>query len=271
MFPNRLAPRTTARRRLAHLARLALVSATAASASAWALQPLITDDTGTQGTGGHQLELAFGHDRIRAGDARDTAHTWTPTYTYGATDTLDLFLSTSRISLRGDSGRASGWGSTVLGAKWRLWENEASATSLALKPELLLPVGHRREAAGLGVGRASGAITAIVSQGMPFGALHANGTWARDRARDAAASSTMQRLSIAPVWDLNEQWKLVGDLGVERHRTAGTPSERHRFTEVGAIYSPRTDLDLAAGLVRTVGVHSSHRSTTATLGVTWRF
>ncbi|MFN3377656.1 MAG: hypothetical protein ACK40S_14060 [Burkholderiaceae bacterium] len=26
--------------------------------SAWALQPLITDDTGTQGAAGHQLELA---------------------------------------------------------------------------------------------------------------------------------------------------------------------------------------------------------------------
>lgn len=93
------------------------VALCAAAPGAWALQPLITDDSGTQGAGGQQVELSWSHERMRAGPARDSAQSGAPTYTFGATDTLDLFASLGHTRLRGDSGTARGWGNAVLGAK----------------------------------------------------------------------------------------------------------------------------------------------------------
>jgi hypothetical protein len=240
--------------------------------SAWALQPLITDDTGTQGAAGHQLELAWSRDRLHAGPARDSARTWTPTYTYGATDTLDLFASLGHTRLQGDSGSARGWGNAVLGAKWRLWAHETAGTSLALKPELVLPVSAQREAQGLGTARLSGQATAILSQELPFGALHANLMLGRERHRDPdAAQATLTRASLAPVWNLGAQWKLVADLGVEQRRERGS-NTRTRFAELGAIYSPHERLDWAVGMVR-ARADDPQRSTATTLtaGLTWRF
>ena len=37
---------------------------TVSAASSWAFQPLLTDDTGTQGLGENQLEVSFSDDRV---------------------------------------------------------------------------------------------------------------------------------------------------------------------------------------------------------------
>ena len=37
--------------------------------SSWAFQPLMTDDTGTQGLGENQLEVSFSDDRVEHGGA----------------------------------------------------------------------------------------------------------------------------------------------------------------------------------------------------------
>ena len=43
-----------------------LLTLAGVSLSAFAFQPLITDDTGTQGEGGNQLEFSFNQDREKA-------------------------------------------------------------------------------------------------------------------------------------------------------------------------------------------------------------
>ena len=42
------------------------------------------------------------------------------------------------------------------------------------------------------------------------------------------------------------------------------------YVEIGAIYSPSDDLDLALGIVHNVG-DGAALSTSATMGLTWRF
>lgn len=111
--------------------------------SAWALQPLITDDTG-QGAGGNQLEVVL-QPRSHTGRRRDLkrVHTVPVVYTYGLSDSVDIYASVawSRIRVTGDDGL----GNTVFGGKWRFFENEESGTSLAIKPELAIPVSSSRE------------------------------------------------------------------------------------------------------------------------------
>ena len=149
----------------------------------------------------------------------------------------------------------------------------ASGTSLAIKPELAIPVSSSRERDGLGTGKTSGALTFIVSQDLPFGSIHFNAGIGRDRFREADENprTDYKRFSLAPVWDVSEQWKLALDVGTESARADGH-TVRSKFAEIGAIYSPSKDVDLALGAIRTSD-NENPKSTTHTLtgGVTWRF
>jgi hypothetical protein len=245
------------------------------SSQVFALQPLITDDTGTQGEGGNQAEVSFNHDRSKAGGAVDRLQSLPVVYTRGVTETLDVYVGTSYASLRGDDGRGttSGMGSPSLGAKWRFFDDEESKTSLAIKPELVFPVSERREDGGLGVGKTSANLTLILSQELPFGALHVNAGVGRDRFRNTQENpdATTRRFSLAPVWDVAEQWKLALDMGVESARAAGR-TVHSKFAEIGAIYSPHKDVDLALGVIR-ANDNESPRTTTdsVSVGATFRF
>ncbi len=240
-----------------------------------ALQPLITDDTGTQGAGGNQLEVSYSRDRTSVVGETERVHTVPVVYTYGLTDTVDIFASVAYSRIRNNipGGDASGMGNTVLGAKWRFFENEESGTRLAIKPEIAIPVSSQRESDGLGTGKASGNLTFIVSQEVPFGAVHFNAGLGRDRFRHANDSpkTDFQRFSVAPVWDVSAQWKLALDLGTESARADGE-TVRSKFTEIGAIYSPGKDLDLALGYFRTTDdEHPKSTTHSVTAGLAWRF
>lgn len=249
-----------------------LIGATALPVAAF--QPLVTDDTGTQGERGNQLELSVDGDRVKAAGETVRITTMPFTYTRGLTDALDVFAGVNRLrissSIPGVS--ASGAGNPVLGAKWRFFEGEAGRTSLALKPEIVFPVSESREASGLGNGRTSWGLTLIATREVGFGAIHANLATGQNRFRNLEApKSTVVAFSIAPVWNVAPQWKLALDFGYEREK-AGGATVQSRFAEVGAIYSPSENLDFALGVIR--GTNSTDpRATTvsATLGVTWRF
>ncbi|KAF1020898.1 MAG: hypothetical protein GAK30_02177 [Paracidovorax wautersii] len=251
----------------------AILALAAGTAPVWAMQPLVTDDSGTQGQGGQQLELAYQFDRARAGGKTSRTHTVPLTYTYGATGTLDLFVQPGYTY---QEGGARGLGNTVVGAKWRFYGDADSGTSLALKPELALPVSARREGEGLGTGRASGALTLILSQQVPFGFVHVNAGVERDRFRPALdqPNETHWRLSAAPVWNVSQEWKLALDVGLESVHLGGQ-TQRSRFVQVGAIYSPSAALDLALGLTRQrtrePGEAGRTQTTSTTAGATWHF
>ena len=239
-----------------------------------AFQPLITDDTGTQGVLGNQFEFAFDRDRIRMAGNTTGVRTLPFTATRGQTDSLDIFLGISRVRIDGNApgSNASGSGNPVLGAKWRLLETADRKTSIGFKPEFVLPVSATREAAGLGTGRASWNLTLIVTQEIPFGAVHANLATGRNRFRTSASpDSTTSLASVAPVWDVTPKWKLALDAGVVSAKAGGVKT-RSRFIELGAIHSLSDALDFALGFVRARDSAVPHTNTdSATIGVTWRF
>ena len=262
------------RKRIA--AQLALLAALAGfSVAGSAFQPLITDDTGTQDRGGNQLELSLNEDRTNAAGSIERLHTLPIVYTRGLTDTFDVFagLSHARIRSSTPGGDASGNGNPWFGIKWRFYQNEKTRTSFAFKPEVLLPVSADSERAGLGMGKTSGGLTLILTQQVPFGAIHLNAGVGHDGYRETSnnPNTTRTRASIAPVWELTGRWKLALDLGTES-ALAGGVSVRSNFAELGAVYSPRSDLDFALGIVRSSD-NDNPRATkhAATAGITWRF
>lgn len=246
-----------------------------AASYCFALQPLITDDTGTQGRGGNQLELSLTGDRSSVGGALTRTSIWDVVFTRGLTDRLDVFVGASHLQIRtyDPAMDTRGTGNPMIGLKWRLIESEGASGSFALKPEIGLPVSQSNEAGGFGTGKTSFALTGIYTRQVPFGDLHVNLTFGRERYRNAMISpdATTTRFSLAPVWNLDEQWKLVLDVGVVSKR-AGDENLRSSFIEMGTIYSPNADFDLAFGLVRAAN-NADPRETvsTATTGITWRF
>jgi hypothetical protein len=243
------------------------------SSASLAFQPLITDDTGTQGAAGKQIEVGF-IDK-QASLAGDTTRTLPLVFTLGATETLDFYIGVTPTMIRSNvpGVDADGLGNTALGIKWRFFENEESGTSLAVKPEVRLPVSSGNEAAGLGAGATSYGLTLILSQDVSFGAIHFNLAGGRDEfsAGSLLPQSHSLRTSIAPVWDVNEQWKLALEVGHESVSRAGDTTTS-QFVQLGAVFSPSKDLDFALGVLRNNDTATPQTSTTtATMGLTWRF
>lgn len=225
-------------------------------------QPLITDDTGTQGSGGNQLEFSYNHDREEQAGAKTRTRTVPLVFTRGLGDTLDFFVQANE----GGSGNPS------FGLKWRFHESEDGQTSLGVKPEVRHPLNPRGEPSPAEERKTYG-LTAILTQAVAFGAIHANLYFGQDRFRDPINFPRINktRLSVAPVWDVNESLKLALDLGIEHTTSAGARIDSE-LAELGLIYAPDKDLDIAAGIVRTVtGQHPHTTITAATIGLTWRF
>ncbi len=244
------------------------------AASSWAFQPLMTDDTGTQGLGANQLEVSFSDDRVEQAGVAYSSRVLPLTYTRGLSETLDISLAVNHTHLNSDAlgtDFVSGNGNPSVGLKWRFYENETSKTSLALKAELGLAVSREQEALGLGNGRGYYTLTAILMQETSFGALLVNLASGQVRYSDTVANPdvTLLRVSLAPVWQVNEQWKLALDMGSARESAAGKQSYR-RFIEIGAVYSPGKDLDIALGFIsRQDDNSSSNKGITG--GISWRF
>ena len=247
---------------------------TMSAASSWAFQPLMTDDTGTQGLGENQLEVSFSDDRVEQAGVVYSSRVLPLTYTRGLSETLDISLGVNHTHLNSDAlgtDFVSGNGNPSVGLKWRFYENETSKTSLALKAELGLAVSREQEALGLGNGRGYYTLTAILMQETSFGALLVNLASGQVRYSDTVANPdvTLLRASLAPVWQVNEQWKLALDMGSTRESAAGKQTNT-RFIEIGAVYSPSKDLDIAFGFISRQD-ESSTSNHGITGGISWRF
>jgi hypothetical protein len=210
----------------------------ASAGSARATHPFVSDDTNTQGRGGQQIELNTDRTQ-RSGDRSQVA---AATYSYGLRDNLDIYLN-----LPAGLDSPAGFGNPSVGAKWRFLDQNGS--SLALKPELLLPGGG--ESKGIGSGRTSMALALLATrEAAPWTWLGTFGV-AYNRYEDpavaAANRSLLWRLSGGFAYHTAPALALVADFGVASN--SDSSSRVHpAFALAGLIYSPSKNLDLDLGL-----------------------
>lgn len=260
---------------MSNLSRKVLGCLALLPAGALAFQPLVTDDSGTQGAGGNQVELAYKRTVAKSHGTTDITHEVPLVFTRGAGEPLDLYLGLSRrrIVPTAPVTVERGWSNIVAGAKWRFYDDQASKLSFGLKPEIQFPVSRDKEARGLGTARTSYSATLLMTQETGFGAVHANLAAARVNYADDALNATerriIYRLSLAPVWDVAEGWKLALDAGVVTNPDLAAKA-RMAYVELGAIYSFSKDLDFAFGIVRAT-TNGDASTTQATAGPSWRF
>lgn len=205
---------------------------------AYAAHPLVTDDPYTQGDGGQQVEANT--DWATQDDTHK--HIGSFTYTYGVADNLDVFINVPMTFTT-----PSGINDLSLGAKWRILDT--NGFSAAIKPELLLPTGD--ETKMLGTGRENGKLTGIVAYDAQPWRVFGNLGISINRYKlqaDQDANRSVTWSASASVWySLNEQWKLLGDIGIARNIEKASNSYPG-FLIAGAMYSPTPNLDLDVGV-----------------------
>jgi hypothetical protein len=226
--------------------------------TALALQPLVTDDTSTQGAGRWQIETGV-EQTPRQGDA-PRQRQWDATLTRGLTDPLDIYID---MPYAYPGNPSSGWNDTVLGLKWR-WA-EQGPFSLAVRPEISLPTGDQRH--GLGSGRPGANATLITQwQADPFTLLaNARLAWQPNR---LGQRTGLWQFSGAAVYRANSQVQLALDAVVTRRPLPGA-GPHPAFLIAAAVYSPKPWLDLDIGYRQGLNRQTSHHALMLGLTARW--
>lgn len=239
--------------------RFLLGIALLASSLVYAAHPLVSDDTGTQGSGGYQIEVNT--DWLR--DAGVKTRTATATLTKGMTETLDVYLDTPYAL-----SHPTGLNDIALGFKWRFFESDG--LSLGLKPEISLPSGDQEKQ--LGDGRSGTAITFLTQyESGPWTWLFNVGS---EMHRYSAASSQdenrryIHKASVGLTYQFKDDWLWVVDTGIQSHATKSEKKDP-RFALLGVIYSLSDDAELDVGYKKSL--NSTEVDRQWGLGLTYRF
>lgn len=262
------------------LGALALATTASVTPAAHAFFPFVTDDTGTQGQGGNQIELNYEfvkehNDELDLegrviGTASGTANALPASYTFGITDNVDVFVGLAR-----QTSPVNGWLNTEIGAKWVFAGDQSAGWSVAIKPTLLLPVSKNMQDQGLGNAKTNVGLTLVGSLMADRHELHLNLDYTSNQYATTADSEqqrkSLWRVSAAPVYVINDQWKAGIDVGFETNPTYS--SQYQAFGEIGIQYAPLENLQIGLGLIGATGLNSSGNgwSYAITTGVAYQF
>ncbi len=241
-------------------------------ADALAALPMLTDDTGTQGTGKFQMEVAGEYDRDQERffgiTTRESDYGIAAIFTAGVSENIDLavgstyFWNSSRDDL-GHSSRVDGVGDTALVAKWRI--PLEGGISLALKPFVTLPSGNDEKF--LGSGKVDYGVFFITSVEKEPWAVHFNLGYTRNL-NTIGERNDLWRVSAAVVYSVSAHWKVCADLGLQTN-TDRTSETEPAYILAGFIYAPAENLELSLGIKQ--GLNNQTVDLAVIPGITWRF
>jgi len=234
---------------------------------AFAAHPLITDDAGTIGKGGYQLELngEYGYDKEDGVIAKTTEGA--ASLSYGLSESVDLVAGVPYQHIKtteDDAGTTdNGFSDTSLEMKWRFYEHED--VSLAIKPGLSLPTGDDED--GLGTGKVTYSLFTILSKEMDPWAFHLNLGYIRNE-NTVDEEKDIWHVSIASCFAMTENLTAVANIGAESNTDefAGTDPA---FILAGLIYALSDEFDFDCGFK--FGINDVETDTTVLAGMTWKF
>jgi hypothetical protein len=250
-------------------AHVLMVLLATTSLSARAFYPLETDDTGTQGTGGWQLETSAELSQDKNAGQTTKERGIGVGLTYGWTDTLDIGLKLGHI--RNDDGTTvtSGLGDTEVGFKWRVFEKDG--LSFAVAPALVLPTGDDEK--GLGNGKISFGLNLITTTAFENNwDLHANLAWDHVNIKDPISSDEsnhdLWRISAALDKRFTEHWLAAIEMGLARAEEKAA-DENPAFAAVALVYSPSKTMDFSLGYK--ASLNENETDSTMLFGGTFRW
>jgi len=236
------------------------VAGIAAARPAIAGHPMLTEDTGTQGTGNFELELGYSWAR----DGGDRFFVFQPQLSYGLTPSLDLIAQPSWLSndTTADS-RVHGLGDTALDVKWRFFGSDPF--SLAVRAGATLATSEND--LGLPSGTVATHATLVATLDVAPFTIDANLGYARNP--DAAGlRRSLYHASAAALYACTERLSFVIDMDAD----SNADTSRSMWPAVallGAIYTLRPGLDIDAGYRKSL--NSAAAATQWLLGITYRW
>lgn len=238
-----------------------------------AAHPLITDDAGTVGKGGVQLEInaEIAHDKEVLDDSatekREAAEV-AITLTYGITETLDVAVTVPYQWLSAHQNddliaREKGISDINLDLKWRFFQKDG--WGLALKPGITLPAGNEEK--GLGNGRVTGRLFFITTKEIESWGFHLNLGYIRNENKGEDRFDLWHASAAAQV-ELFKDLKAVANIGIETNPAAGS-STHPVFALGGLIYDLSEKISLDAGVK--FGLTKTEADISYLAGVTIKF
>lgn len=207
---------------------LGVIAWLAGGPAAYAAQPLITDETRTQGFGRYQLEVeALEADDGPNGERIDGI------LSYGLGDSADL-----EIGLPWYRQAEDGIGDATVALKWRFYER--NALSFALKPGLSVPSGDERD--GRGTGRVTWGLRGIVSYEPGALGAHAHLGYRRNENKLGQRES-IDELAAALTYQV-DIWRFGAELTRETNPVPGGRTVRYSTLGVAFLMSREVHLDL---------------------------
>jgi len=216
------------------------------ASTVWAAHPLISDDTGTQGTGKFQVEVNGVLATDEEGPVETNMLAFGVSLAAGVREDVDIVVGAPYIILEekiaGTTVDEQGPGDVVLEAKWRFFEKEGA--SFAIKPGISLPLGD--EDKGLGTGENGYFLFAIASMEAEPVTVHGNLGYMRNE-NNAGEEKDLWHVSVAAEYEMTESAHLVGNVGMEKNPDPSADNDP-AFGLLGVIYSPEEYIDLDAGV-----------------------
>ena len=175
--------------------------------NSYAAHPLISDDTGTTGTGKFNLEMNVEY----ANDNGDSETQLAATLSAGIRENIDLVATLPYLFTRTDEGsetlKEDGLSDISLEVKWGFYEKDG--LSFAIKPGIILPTGD--EDKGLGDGKAAYSLHFLTSKELDPVTLHLDLGYIKNRKelRD------IWHYSLAAEYAISKPLTLVANIGGE--------------------------------------------------------
>lgn len=241
----------------------------------FASHPLITDDAGTVGKGGIQIEIngEVGTDKesIDGVTTKTDSSQISTTFGYGLTDKLDLNFGIARpfgsVDVDGVKSNDPGSVDLSLNTKWQIYQT--NGFSVALKPAIGYSYGVNQPENDYTVSYSAAVILTKEIEPLAF---HLNLAYTYNDYNLDSVSATKRNsiysASVAAVYDLFKKSKLVADIG-------GSSNEERIsdkipvYALIGTIYSLTNYLDASIG--GKIGVTSAETDFTGLFGVTLKF
>lgn len=214
--------------------------------TAWGAHPLLTEDTGTQGTGHFQLELTQDLSTMKNESTNTRERRINAVLSAGLTDNLDVIAVlphdqlTDRLAT--PDATISGFADMEIAAKWRFYDE--GALSFALRPGLGLPTGEDDK--GLSAGHVTPSLFAVMTYtGKPW-TCHLHLGYTRNIHDGPDERNHIYHASVAAEYALGESLRLVGDASMESSRE-GSGHPNVGSVVLGFVYSATPDLDFDFG------------------------
>lgn len=251
---------------------LAAVFPIMCASSVFAAHPLISDDAGTLGKGGIQVEvngeIGVDSETVAGSTVKTTSSKMSTSFGHGLTEKLDLNIGIARpwgsIDVDGATSDDPGSVDVSFGAKWQV--HEKNGLSIALKPSL--GYSYAVNTPDDDYTTSYGVSVVLTKELEPF-SLHLNlGYTYNDYNLAGAGRNSIWNFCAAAVYDARKNMKLVADVGASSNSDR-TVSEMPAFALLGAIYAINKNIDASIG--GKIGLTNAETDVTGLFGITFKF